>query len=142
MGFFSNLLGTLSSSFKIGKGGITITQGSSAPTGGKNGDIHVRSGDQAELYMKKANEWIVLGSDQGPSAPLSHVTSMIGDDVKTQFTIPHPFATRAVTVTIYENFGDYRDVMVAVSRPDINSIVLSCDDPIPTGLEYIVKITP
>ncbi len=48
----------------------------------------------------------------------------IGDGTATIFTITHGFGTRDVFVGVYQNSGNYDDVMCDVERPNVNSVVL------------------
>jgi hypothetical protein len=85
--------------------------------------------------------WYVTRRTEGDLMPVPFWATITGNDVATQFTVNHPFDTRDVMVEVRENFGDFRDVEIAVSRPNATSIVLSADDPIPDGYAYRVRIT-
>lgn len=49
----------------------------------------------------------------------------VGDGSNTQYDVTHNFATRDVQVSVYRNSGNYDDVLVDVSRPDINTVRLN-----------------
>jgi hypothetical protein len=51
-------------------------------------------------------------------------TTTIGDGSATTFTITHNFGTRDVFVGVYQNSGNYDDVICDVERPNTNSVVL------------------
>jgi len=51
-------------------------------------------------------------------------TATIGDGTSTIFTITHGFGTRDVFVGVYQNTGNYDDVICDVERPNNNSVVL------------------
>lgn len=59
MATFSNLSGTTSPSFKIGKGGVTIHQGTAAPDSGDglDGDLYIRTGSSSAIYQKIDGTW-------------------------------------------------------------------------------------
>ena len=59
----SNLKGTSSPSFTIGKRGATVYQGTAAPNSGDGavGDIYVRTGSNSSLYQKTSLGWNALG---------------------------------------------------------------------------------
>jgi hypothetical protein len=48
----------------------------------------------------------------------------IGDGSATSFTITHNFDTRDVFVAVYQNTGNYDDVICDVERPNANSVVV------------------
>jgi hypothetical protein len=48
----------------------------------------------------------------------------IGDGTATVFTITHNLGTRDVFVGVYQNTGNYDDVICDVERPNVNSVVL------------------
>jgi hypothetical protein len=50
--------------------------------------------------------------------------TIIGDGSATVFTITHNFNTRDVVVGVYQNSGNYDDVICDVERPNANSVVL------------------
>ncbi len=52
-----------------------------------------------------------------------HATT-IGDGTATVFTITHNFGTRDVFVGVYQNSGNYDDVICDVERPNVNSVVV------------------
>jgi hypothetical protein len=51
-------------------------------------------------------------------------TTTIGDGSSTIFTITHGFDTRDVIVGVYQNTGNYDDIICDVERPNANSVVL------------------
>jgi len=51
-------------------------------------------------------------------------TATIGDGSSTIFTITHGFGTRDVIVGVYQNGGNYDDIICDVERPNANSVVL------------------
>jgi len=51
-------------------------------------------------------------------------TMTIGDGTATVFTITHNFGTRDVIVGVYQNSGNYDDIICDVERPNANSVVL------------------
>jgi len=51
-------------------------------------------------------------------------TTTIGDGFSTVFTITHNFGTRDVVVGVYQNSGNYDDIICDVERPNANSVVL------------------
>ena len=51
-------------------------------------------------------------------------TTTVGDGTATVFTITHNFGTRDVVVGVYQNFGNYDDIICDVERPNANSVVL------------------
>jgi hypothetical protein len=51
-------------------------------------------------------------------------TTTIGDGSATVFTITHNLGTRDVFVAVYQNGGNYDDVICDVERPNVNSVVL------------------
>lgn len=61
MANFSNLSGTTISTFKIGKGGVTIHQGSSQPGTAENGDFWFDTSGQ--LYARIAGSWQLVKFD-------------------------------------------------------------------------------
>jgi hypothetical protein len=48
----------------------------------------------------------------------------IGDGTATTFTITHNFGTRDVFVGVYQNSGNYDDIICDVERPNVNSVVV------------------
>jgi hypothetical protein len=48
----------------------------------------------------------------------------IGDGTATSFTITHGLGTRDVFVGVYQNSGNYDDIICDVERPNANSVVL------------------
>lgn len=132
MGIFSNLLGTLSSTFQIGKKGITISQGG-FPLFPKNGDVHITSGATPKISQYR-DGWEEIGVGK------KFVGTFTGNDIDNTFTVNHSLGTRDAIVSVRENFGEYRDVMVAVSRPDVNTIVIHADDAIPSSLTYTITV--
>jgi hypothetical protein len=48
----------------------------------------------------------------------------IGDGSATSFTITHNLGTRDVFVGVYQNTGNYDDVICDVERPSVNSVVV------------------
>ena len=51
-------------------------------------------------------------------------TTTIGDGTSTVFTITHGFGTKDVFVGVYQNSGNYDDVICDVERPNDNSVLL------------------
>jgi hypothetical protein len=51
-------------------------------------------------------------------------TTTIGDGTATVFTITHNLGTRDVSVGVYQNSGNYDDVICDVERPSVNSVLL------------------
>jgi len=51
-------------------------------------------------------------------------TTTVGDGSATVFTITHNFGTRDVFVGVYQNSGNYDDVICDVERPNANSVVV------------------
>jgi hypothetical protein len=51
-------------------------------------------------------------------------TTTIGDGTATSFTITHNLGTRDVFVGVYQNTGNYDDVICDVERPNANSVVV------------------
>jgi hypothetical protein len=50
--------------------------------------------------------------------------TVIGDGTATVFTITHSFGTRDVLVGVYQNGGNYDDVICVVERPSPDSVIL------------------
>jgi len=48
----------------------------------------------------------------------------VGDGVATQFNIDHTFGTRDVHVAVYENAGNYQEVMTDVERPTVDRVIV------------------
>ena len=51
-------------------------------------------------------------------------TATVGDGTATVFTITHNLGTRDVFVGVYQNTGNYDDVICDVERPNVNTVVL------------------
>lgn len=51
-------------------------------------------------------------------------TTTIGDGSATTFTITHNLGTRDVFVGVYQNTGNYDDIICDIERPSVNSVVL------------------
>ncbi len=51
-------------------------------------------------------------------------TTTIGDGTSTVFTVTHGFGTRDVIVGVYQNSGNYDDIICDVERPNADSVVL------------------
>jgi len=90
-----NMKGTTFSSFQIGKKGITVHQGTSAPGGGtgSNGDLYVDAVGE-ELYQKIGGTWSQLGRKLKTTATVSTTYStttadqiLFGDSSGGAFTI-------------------------------------------------------
>jgi hypothetical protein len=68
MNIYYNLRGTTADRFKVGKGGVTILQGSSDPNtsavSGSNGDIYVQIGGTQQLFQFKQSTWVPINTDQ------------------------------------------------------------------------------
>ena len=43
----------------------------------------------------------------------------------TSWTITHNFGTRNVVATVYQNSGSYQEVKTTVTRPTVNTVVIS-----------------
>ena len=50
--------------------------------------------------------------------------TVVGDGTATVFTITHNFGTRDVFVGVFQNTGNYDDIICDVERPNANSVVL------------------
>jgi hypothetical protein len=50
--------------------------------------------------------------------------TVIGDGTATVFTITHNLGTRDVFVGVYQNSGNYDDVICVVERPSVNTVLL------------------
>lgn len=134
MSFISNIAGTISSTFRIGRRGISISQGNTVPPTGSNGDIFITKGTAPRVFQYR-DGWVEIGGAR------SYTEVITGDNVKNAFDITHSLGTTNVIVTVIEDFGARREVMVSNSRLDTNTIRLLSDDPIPAGLSYIVRVT-
>lgn len=65
MAVIHNLRGTSHPSFRIGKEGPALHQGTTAPNGiGTTGDLYIRTGSLPRLYQKNGTDWIQLTSTQ------------------------------------------------------------------------------
>lgn len=62
MATFHSIKGTTQPNFKFGKGGPTLHQDTSAPTGGTgvDGDFFIRHGGSSATYQKLSSTWVQL----------------------------------------------------------------------------------
>jgi hypothetical protein len=81
---WNNLSGTTASSFSIGKNGVTLYQGTTAPDNGDgtNGDVYLRTGSSAGIYQKISGSWAMVNDvflrqsvNIGNSATISDATT-------------------------------------------------------------------
>jgi hypothetical protein len=51
--------------------------------------------------------------------------AIIGDGSATTFTLTHNFNTRDVVVSVYKNSGNYDEVLADITRPTVNTVVIT-----------------
>jgi len=95
----------------------------------------VREGTQADKFALLSNDTFVLGTTAatyvyvgvaGASA-VSPVTSAFGNGASTSFTVGHPFATRALVVTVYRTTSPWDTVDCYWRMPDQDTVVFEPD---------------
>jgi hypothetical protein len=61
---FSNITGTTSDKFSIGKRGTSVISGNIAPNNniGSDGDLYVLKAASPKIYQKKTNNWVEIGT--------------------------------------------------------------------------------
>lgn len=128
---FSNIAGTLSDSFKIGKGGIEILQGTEVPTGNiaPVGSVYIRTlnGSTGIYQHETEGTWVKLFS------PSSYRQSFVNEDLNSdQILITHNLNEQFVTVTVY------KDNSQAVSTEQIEVYATSAN----TTLINLTALTP
>lgn len=80
----SNIVGTVSPTFGIGKGGPLIRQGTSDPNAvelsGANGDLYIKTGTTPRFYQRRGLTWIELTPDSLVRTVVSSNTYAISND--------------------------------------------------------------
>lgn len=103
---FSNIAGTLSDSFKIGKGGFEILQGTDVPTGNiaPVGSVYIRTLNESTGIYQHMSEgvWEKLGLN---TVSIYRQSFVDGDLVSGQIDITHNLGERYVHVTLYDGNG-------------------------------------
>ena len=78
-------------------------------------EVDAGTADNAAVTPLKLANW---------AGRIRKYTTTIGDGTSTVFTITHGFGTKDVFVGVYQNSGNYDDVICDVERPNDNSVLL------------------
>jgi hypothetical protein len=99
--------------------------GTAAPPANETTPGILRVATQAEVDAGTADDAVVTPLKLANWAGrIRKYTAVIGDGTSTVFTITHGFGTRDVIVGVYQNSGNYDDIICDVERPNPNSVVL------------------
>lgn len=111
---YQKLAGTLSNSFKVGKGGITVSQGTDDPNTaavtGKSGDLYIQRGATVKVFEYRAS-WEPLGSRvsrsivTSSSATLSNSQHYVGVSFDGAVTLTLPTGSEGKQFIIKDEGG-------------------------------------
>jgi len=111
---YQKLAGTLSNSFKVGKGGITVSQGTDDPNTatitGKSGDLYIQRGSTVKVFEYRSS-WEPLGSRvtrsvvTGATATLTNAQHYVGVSFDGSVTLTLPTGTEGKQFIIKDEGG-------------------------------------
>lgn len=113
--------------FALGTDAVLWTSfGTSAPSASETTAGIAEVATQAETDAGTDHQRFVTPLDLANwSGRIRKASQSIGDGSATSFNIDHNFNTRAVTVEVFRNSGNFDTVLVDVTRPTVNRVTLT-----------------
>jgi hypothetical protein len=71
------------------------------------------------------DNWVQIGSPLNITPQSKIVFDIIGNGITTEFTFVHNLNTREIKIDVYQNFGDYENVILNISRPSLNEVKIT-----------------
>jgi len=115
--------------FTLGSGAVTWTNfGTAAPSASETSQGIAEIATQAETDAGTDDSRIVtpLKLATSPFA-VKKFNQNIGDGSATSFTVTHNLNTRDVQVSVYENAGSFREVIVEIQHTSVNAVTIVFD---------------
>jgi len=132
-----NLKGTSFPSFKIGKGGVTIHQGTTDPTPalGANGDMYFQSGANSAQWQKIAGAWAKVGSST--SKIFTSNTSVDTNEVTGEVTVN---AAGKRVLDIKSDVSAVGGEKLSVSNGNANVVLSTSDSSTTNPVDLVIDL--
>lgn len=105
-----------------------------AGAGGDPNDVATPAGVKAVIE----SEFAFNSTTTGNARRFHYELAATGS--KSSWTVPHNLGKRNVQVQVFENFGNYEEVITGVRRPDINNVQIDFNYPPSIGDDYICVV--
>lgn len=129
--------------FTIDSGAVTWTSfGTSAGAASESGAGVAELATQGEVDTGTDDLRIVTPLKLATwSGRMRKTSGTIGDGSATAYTVTHNFNSRNVMVSVFKNSGNYDEVLVDITRPTVNSIVITfASAPAAAAYAYTVMV--